>query len=104
MRDYDYEIDGDDSDEEFQSSNTGSGDGDQVAFLDYGRDGMWIIGIMNPNEQGDRRLTEIIDEDSDINTLVKRAVYDWGVDPHELWVSPCAKEIATLTLTTGRRI
>jgi hypothetical protein len=77
---------------------------DQVAFLDYGNDGLWIVGIMNPHEQGDRRITEIIDEDSDINSLVKRAVYDWGVDPHELWVSPCAKEIATLTLTTGRRI
>ena len=99
MRDYDddqYETD-------YEGENTSLPE-DQVAFLDYGRDGMWIIGIMNPNEQGDRRLTEIIDEDSDINTLVKRAVYDWGVDPTELWVSPCAKEIATLTLTTGRRI
>lgn len=99
MRDYDYEIDGDDD-----SQTYGGEVNDQVAFLDYGHGGLWVIGIMNPHVNGPERIVDVLDEDSDINTLVKRAVHDWGVDPRELWVSPCAKEVATLTLTTGRRI
>lgn len=103
MRD-DYEIDGDDADDEFRSAQTEYTQDDQVAFLDYGANGLWCVGIMNPNKQGAARLVEVIDEDSDINTLVGRAVNDWGVDPRELWVSPCAAAIASLTYTTGRRI
>lgn len=96
-----------DDDDQYETDYEGENSSvpeDQVAFLDYGRGGKWIVGIMNPNKQGNQRLTEIIDEDSDINTLVQRAVYDWGVDPNELWVSPCAAEVATMTHTTGRRI
>lgn len=104
MRDYGYEIDGDDTDDEFRSEHTEYTQDDQVAFLDYGANGMWCVGIMNPHKQGAERLVEVIDEDSDINTLVDRAVHDWGVNPRELWVSPCAAEIAKLAHTTGRRI
>ena len=102
MRDYDYEIDGDDDSQTYSSEADGLDD--QVAFLDYGFGGSWVVGIMNPHKTGPDRLIDILDEDVDINSLVKRAVYDWGVDPNELWVSPCAKEVATLALTTGRRI
>jgi hypothetical protein len=34
---------------------------------------------------------------------VKRAVLDWGVDPTELLVSSCAREIAMLALK-GKKI
>jgi len=79
-------------------SNTGS---DQIAFIDYEGMGLWIFGIHHggAEEKPQIETSEIIDRDSDLGILVTRAIYDWGVDPRELWVSPCAREIAVLALT-----
>ena len=77
---------------------------DQMAFIDYEGDGLWMFGIATPNyEIQDFDIADIIDRDSDLNKLVKRAVMDWGVDPYELWVSPCGREIALLALN-GKKI
>lgn len=100
MRDYDYEIDGDDD-----SQTYGGEVNDQVAFLDYGHGGLWVIGIMCPGKNGaPHRLVEVIDQDPDINTLASRAVNDWGVDPYELWVSPCATTLCKLMYEMHKRV
>lgn len=76
-------------------------DTDQIAFVDYEGNGLWVFGIHHggAEEKPQIETSEIIDRDSDLGILVSRAVYDWGVDPRELWVSPCAKELAVLGLT-----
>lgn len=100
MRYDDYEIDGDDDENTFTD-----GGNDQVAFLDYGVDGLWQIGIMCPGKKGTpHRLVEVIDQDPDINTLASRAVNDWGVDPRELWVSPCATTLCKLMYEMHKRV
>lgn len=69
------------------------GNDDQMAFIDYESDGEWIFGIMNPRT---RTVTEVLDADTCIHTLVRRAVDSWGADPEELWLSPCAAILALL--------
>lgn len=77
---------------------------DQMAFIDYEGDGLWMFGIATPDyETQDFSIAEVIDRDSDLNKLVKRAVREWGANPHELWVSPCGREIALLALN-GKNI
>lgn len=73
---------------------------DQIAFIDYEGMGLWIFGIHHGGSvKPEFETSEIVDRDSDLTKLVGRAVRDWGVDPRELWVSPCAREIAVLALT-----
>ena len=69
------------------------GDDDQMAFIDYEGDGVWIFGIMNPKTF---TVTDVLDEDTCIHTLARRAVDSWGADPEELWLSPCAAILALL--------
>ena len=89
-------------DSEFNGGNPTQND--QMAFIDYEGDGLWMFGIATHNyEIQDFAISEIIDRDGDLNKLVKRAVMDWGVDPYELWVSPCGREIALLALN-GKKI
>jgi hypothetical protein len=76
---------------------------DQVAFVDYEGDGLWAFGILEMDATGKPQIRETIDRDSDLNKLVKRAVMDWGVDPTELLVSSCGREIALLALK-GKKI
>jgi hypothetical protein len=76
---------------------------DQVAFIDYEGDGLWAFGILEMGADNIPEVRETIDRDSDLNKLVKRAVLDWGVDPTELLVSSCAREIAMLALK-GKKI
>jgi hypothetical protein len=71
---------------------------DQVAFIDYEGNGLWAFGILEMGADNIPEVRETIDRDSNINTLVKRAIMDWGVDPTELMISPCAREIATMAL------
>ena len=71
---------------------------DQVAFIDYEGNGLWAFGILEMGADNTPEVRETIDRDSNINNLVKRAIMDWGVDPTELMVSPCAREIATMAL------
>ena len=76
---------------------------DQVPFVDYEGDGLWAFGILEMGADNIPEVRETIDRDSDINKLVKRAVLDWGVDPTELLVSSCAREIALMALK-GKKI
>ena len=76
---------------------------DQIPFVDYEGDGLWAFGILQMDSEGLPQIRETIDRDSDLNKLVKRAVWDWGVDPHELLVSSCGREIALLALK-GKKI
>jgi len=71
---------------------------DQVAFIDYEGNGLWAFGILEMGADNIPEVRETIDRDSNINTLVKRAIMDWGVDPTELMISHCAREIATMAL------
>ena len=73
---------------------------DQIPFIDYEGMGLWIFAIHHGGENKKPQIetSEIIDRDSDIGILVRRAIFDWGVDPRELWVSPCAKELSVLNL------
>lgn len=77
---------------------------DQCPFVDYEGDGLWAFGIIGYNADTDSvEIQETLDRDSDLNKLVKRAVLDWGVDPRELLVSSCGREIALLALQ-GKKI
>lgn len=71
--------------------------GSEVAtFVDYSDKGWWVVGFM-VCENGKRpRCLRVIDQDKNLNTLVNRAVYDHGLDPERLWVSPCATALAML--------
>jgi hypothetical protein len=69
------------------------GDDDKMAFIDYEGDGQWIFGIMNPRTH---TITEVLDADTCIHILARRAVEGWGADPDELWLSPCAAILALL--------
>ena len=72
--------------------------------MDYEGDGLWAFGIIGYNADTDSvEIRETLDRDSDLNKLVKRAVLDWGVDPRELLVSSCGREIALLALH-GKKI
>jgi len=76
---------------------------DQVPFVDYEGDGLWAFGMLSVDEYGKPHINETLDRDGDLNKLVKRAVIDWGVDPRELLVSSCGREIALLALH-GKKI
>jgi hypothetical protein len=77
---------------------------DQAPFVDYEGNGLWAFGIMGYNADADCiEVQETLDRDSCLNRLVKRAVVDWGVDPRELLVSSCGREIALLALH-GKKI
>jgi hypothetical protein len=87
----------------YDSDNTPSAT-DQCPFVDYEGNGLWAFGILGYNEDTDAvEIRETIDRDSCLNKLVQRAVLDWGVDPYELWVSPCGREVALLALN-GKKI
>lgn len=62
-------------------------------FIDYGGDGVWVWGLMEPQT---RRVLNLYDEDTDIHTLVNRAIREHGIHPRELWLSPCGAALATL--------
>jgi len=76
---------------------------DQIPFVDYEGDGLWAFGMLSVDEHGKPHINETLDRDGDLNKLVKRAVIDWGVDPRELLVSSCGREIALLALH-GKKI
>lgn len=77
---------------------------DQAPFVDYEGDGLWAFGIMGYNpDTNSVEIRETLDRDSCLNKLVKRAVVDWGVDPRDLLVSSCGREIALLALN-GKKI
>jgi hypothetical protein len=59
---------------------------------------MWGLCLATRNAAREGMVDEIIDKDTDLNTLILRAVKDWGCNPHELWVSECAREIVSYTL------
>ena len=77
---------------------------DQLPFVDYDSHGLWMFGIMTPDHNSPdgigcgMTVLQTIDRDSDLNKLVKRAVSEWGVEPNELWISPCARELAVMAL------
>jgi hypothetical protein len=89
------------SDSDYSGSNDTQND--QIPFVDYEGDGLWAFGILELGADNIPEVRETIDRDSDLNKLVKRAVIDWGVDPTELLVSSCAREIALLALN-GKKI
>jgi hypothetical protein len=59
---------------------------------------MWGLCLATRQAAREGMVDEIIDKDTDLNTLILRAVKDWGCNPHELWVSECAREIVSYTL------
>jgi len=83
----------DEFDRVFGGMQESFGDDDQMAFIDYEGDGQWIFGIMNPRTH---TITEVLDADTCIHILARRAVEGWGADPDELWLSPCAAILALL--------
>lgn len=68
---------------------------DQIGFIDYESDGLWVFGIMNPKT---KEILDVLDTDEDINTLVHRATETWGAAPEEIQLSDCC---ATLLIWRG---
>lgn len=66
---------------------------DQHAVIDYLDNGLWGLCIASRETARAGTVDEIIDTDEDLNNLIIRSVRTWGVDPHELWVSECAREL-----------
>lgn len=66
------------------------------AFVDYEGDGVWYLGIMDMSNPHKPVVADILDRDEEIHTLVRRAVYQWGVAIEELWVSPCGTMLGML--------
>jgi hypothetical protein len=68
------------------------------AIIDYIDRGMWGLCLATREAAREGMVDEIIDKDTDLNSLILRAVKDWGCNPHELWVSECAREIVSYSL------
>jgi len=67
--------------------------------IDYLDRGEWALCTLDYSPDADRpRISDVIDTDSDIHNLVLRAVVDWGVSPHALWISECGRQLLAATL------
>jgi len=73
------------------------------AIIDYSSNGEWglflatredALAAQDGNPQG---IVEL-DLDTNLNSLILRAVKEWGCNPHELWVSECAREVVSYSL------
>jgi len=72
---------------------------DQHAVIDYLDNGFWGLCITSRETARAGSVDEIIDTDEDLNNLIIRSVRTWGVDPTELWVSECARELVHYNLS-----
>jgi hypothetical protein len=78
------------------------------AIIDYVSDGEWglflatradAIAAQKGNPEG---IVEL-DIDTNLNSLILRAVKEWGCSPQELWISECARELVSYSLN-GKRM
>ena len=72
---------------------------DQHAVIDYICDGLWGLCVTSRNTARAGMVDEIIDTDEDLNNLIIRSVRTWGVNPRELWVSECARELVAYNIS-----
>ena len=75
----------------------------QHTIIDYIEDGEWGLCLATRESAREGMIDEIIDRDTNLNNLILRAVKEWGCNPHELWVSECAREVVSYSLN-GRDI
>jgi hypothetical protein len=80
-------------------NNTDNFIDDQHAVIDYLDNGLWGLCITSRETARAGSVDEIIDTDEDLNNLIIRSVRTWGVDPTELWVSECARELVHYNLS-----
>lgn len=66
---------------------------DTIPFIDYGDSGVWILGLMRPNSSCENELLGVMDEDCCIESLIGRAIGEWGIDATELWISECGGQL-----------
>ena len=67
--------------------------------IDYLDRGEWALCVLcYSSDADDPRISDVVDTDSDIHNLVLRAVVDWGVSPHVLWISECGRQLLAATL------
>ena len=67
--------------------------------IDYLDRGEWGLCTLEYSPDADHpRIRDVVDTDSDIHNLVLRAVVDWGVSPHALWISECGRQLLAATL------
>ena len=72
------------------------GKGCAIDYLDRGE---WALCALEYSPDSVRpRIHDVVDTDSDIHNLVLRAVVDWGVSPHALWISECGRQLLAATL------
>lgn len=72
---------------------------DQHAIIDYIDNGLWGLCLTTRETARTGSVDEILDTDEDLNSLITRSVRTWGVDPRELWVSECARELVSYNLS-----
>lgn len=65
-------------------------------FVDYADNGKWILGCVAEGDSVTMENATVLDTDTDINKIVRRAVFSWDIPVYELWLSPCATEVAVL--------
>ena len=78
------------------------------AVIDYISDGEWGLCLVTREDalaaqEGNMDGVVELDRDTNLNSLILRAVKEWGCNPHELWVSECARELVSRSLD-GRKI
>ena len=67
--------------------------------IDYLDRGEWALCALEYSPDADHpRIHDVVDTDCDIHNLVLRAVVDWGVSPHALWISECGRQLLAATL------
>ena len=67
--------------------------------IDYLDRGEWALYALAYDTQATYPIIEsVLATDSDIHNLVLRAVVDWGVSPHALWISECGRQLLAATL------
>lgn len=79
----------------------------KYAIIDYTSNGEWglflatredAVAAQNGNPEG---IVEL-DQDTNLNSLILRTVQA-GVNPHDLWISECARVVVSYSLN-GKRI
>ena len=68
------------------------------AIIDYIEGGEWGLCLATRDSAREGMVDQIIDRDTNLNNLILRAVKEWGCNPHELWVSECAREVVSYSL------
>jgi len=73
------------------------------AIIDYSSDGEWALCLATREDaiaaqEGNLDGIVELDRDTNLNSLILRAVKEWGCNPHELWVSECARELVSRSL------